>query len=58
MSQNEQAKNEEKVKDFIETFNDLKLFANNNPLRNTIIEILNRTGILEYLNKSSSFNNS
>ena len=41
-------KNEEKVKNFIETFNDLKLFANNNPLRNTIIEILNRTGILEY----------
>ena len=41
-------KDEEKIRDFIETFNDLKLFANNNPLRNTIIEILNRTGILEY----------
>ena len=39
-------KDEEKIKNFLETFDDLKLFASNNSLRNTIIEVLNRTGIL------------
>lgn len=39
-------KDEEKIKNFLETFDDLKIFASNNSLRNTIIEILNRTGIL------------
>lgn len=41
-------KNPEKINNFIKTFNELKNYATNNPLRNTIIEILNRTGILEY----------
>ena len=39
-------KDKEKIKNFLETFDDLKTYASNNTLRNTIIEILNRTGIL------------
>lgn len=39
-------KDEEKIKRFLETFDDLKTYASNNSLRSTIIEILNRTGIL------------
>lgn len=39
-------KDEEKIKNFLETFKDLRKFAATNLLRNTIIEILNRTGIL------------
>ena len=39
-------KDEEKIKNFLETYEDLKEYAASNPLRNTIIEVLNRTGIL------------
>ena len=39
-------KDEEKIKNFLDTFDGLKTYASNNSLRNTIIEILNRTGIL------------
>ncbi len=39
-------KDENTIKNFLTTFDDLKLYASTNSLRNTIIEILNRTGIL------------
>ncbi len=43
-------KDEEKIKNFLETFEDLRKFATTNTLRNTIIETLNRTGILVAFN--------
>ena len=39
-------KNPEKIREFLETFRELKQYSETNSLRNTIIEILNRTGIL------------
>ena len=36
----------EKIKEFLETFRELKQYSETNSLRNTIIEIINRTGIL------------
>ena len=39
-------KNPEKIKEFLETFRELKQYSETNSLRNTIIEIINRTGIL------------
>ena len=44
-------KNPEKVSGFLETFENLKVYATANTLRNTIVEIINRTGILEYFCK-------
>ena len=41
-----------KIKDFLNTFNYLKDYASKNDLYETIIEIINRTGILEYYFKS------
>lgn len=41
-------KNEEKILSFINTFNELKTYASSNNLRSTILEIINKTGILEY----------
>ena len=43
--------NESKIKSFLNTFKELKTFASTNNLRNTVIEILNKTGILEYFFK-------
>lgn len=42
---------EAKIKKFVEVFNQLKTYASTNNLRNTIIEVLNTTGILEYFFK-------
>ena len=44
-------KNPEIISKFLETFDDLQTYATTNTLRNTIIEIVNRTGILEYFYK-------
>lgn len=44
-------KNPEIISKFLETFDDLQTFATTNSLRNTIIEVVNRTGILEYFYK-------
>ena len=41
-------KNPEIISKFLETFDNLQTFATTNSLRNTIIEVVNRTGILEY----------
>ena len=41
-------KNPEIIQSFLKTFEDLKLYSANNSIRSTLIEILNRTGILEY----------
>ena len=43
---------EKKIKDFLNTFNYLKDYASKNDLYETIIEIINRTEILEYYFKS------
>lgn len=40
-----------RIKSFLKTFRELKTFASTNSLRNTVIEILNKTGILEYFFK-------
>ena len=44
-------KDEERIQNFLKTYYDLKEYASNNSLRNTIIEILNRTGILVTFHK-------
>lgn len=41
-------KNPEKINKFLETFEGLKTYASANNLSNTIKEVVNRTGILEY----------
>lgn len=43
---------EKKIRTFLDTFNYLKDYASKNDLHETIIEIINRTGILEYYFKS------
>lgn len=45
-------KNPEKIQNFLDTFFYLQEYSSTNDLRNTIIEILNRTGILEYYYKT------
>ena len=40
-------KNPQKIQDFLETFKYLQDFASTNQLRETVVEIVNRTGILE-----------
>jgi DNA helicase II / ATP-dependent DNA helicase PcrA len=45
-------RNPEKIQNFLDTFFYLQEYAATNDLRNTIIEILNRTGILEYYYKT------
>ena len=45
-------KNPEKIQSFLDIFFYLQEYAATNDLRNTIIEILNRTGILEYYYKT------
>ncbi len=45
-------KNPEKIQSFLDTFFYLQEYTATNDLRNTIIEILNRTGILEYYYKT------
>lgn len=44
-------KNSQKVTDFLDTFEYLKDYASSNTLRNTIVEVVNRTGILTYFYK-------
>ena len=41
-------KNPKKIEEFLETFIYLQEYASTNNLRNTVIEIVNRTGVLEY----------
>ena len=41
-------KNPEKIEEFLKTFEDLQIYASANTLRNTIVEIVNRTHILDY----------
>ena len=41
-------KNPDKIKEFLETFEYLQVYASANTLRNTIVEIVNRTNILPY----------
>lgn len=44
--------NPKKISEFLEIFDYLKEYASTNNLRNTIIEVLNRTGILKYFIKT------
>ena len=44
-------KNPTIISKFLETFDDLQTYATTNTLRNTVVEIVNRTGILEYFYK-------
>lgn len=44
----------EKVENFLKTFEYLKEYSSVNTLRNTIVEIINRTGILLYFYKNKS----
>lgn len=44
--------NPQKITTFLETFDYLQDYANSNNLRNTIVEIINRTGLLTYFYKS------
>ncbi len=41
-------KNPDKINDFLNTYDSLKDYASTNGVRNSIIEVINRTGILEY----------
>lgn len=52
-------KNPEKIENFLKTFDDLQEYANANSLRNTIVEIINRTNILKYFyeNRKNRFEN-
>ena len=43
-----------KIKSFIKTFKDLKMFSATNNLRDTVIKVLNDTGILEFFFKYPS----
>lgn len=45
-------KNSEKITKFLETFDYLQDYASSNNLRNTVVEIINRTGLLTYFYKS------
>lgn len=45
-------KNPEKITKFLETFDYLQDYASSNNLRNTVVEIVNRTGLLTYFYKS------
>lgn len=45
-------KNPQKIEEFLKTFDDLKEYASSNTLRNTVVEIVNRTGILTYFYKN------
>lgn len=45
-------KNPEKITKFLETFDYLQDYASSNNLRNTVVEIINRTGLLTYFYKS------
>lgn len=45
-------KNPEKITKFLETFDYLQDYASANNLRNTVVEIINRTGLLAYFYKS------
>ena len=47
LNSNQKWKNSEKIAHFIKIFNELKDYIQTNSLRNSIIEIINRTGILE-----------
>ena len=47
-------KNPKKIKNFLDTFFYLQEYSTANDLRNTVIELLNRTGILEYYYKTES----
>lgn len=47
-------KNPQKIQEFLQTFENLKTYSNTNTLRNTIVEIINRTGILEYFCKTEN----
>ncbi|MEI8389580.1 MAG: ATP-dependent DNA helicase [bacterium] len=44
--------NKEKISNFIQTYNELKEIKSHHSLKNIIIELINRTGILEYFLKS------
>lgn len=44
-------KNPEIISKFLETFDDLQAYATTNTLRNIVVEVVNRTGILEYFYK-------
>lgn len=44
-------KNPQKIEEFLQTFDNLKVYASSNTLRNTVVEIVNRTGILTYFYK-------
>ena len=45
-------KNPEKITKFLETFDYLQDYASSNNLRNAVVEIINRTGLLTYFYKS------
>lgn len=47
-------KNPEKIEEFLETFSYLQEYSTANTLRNTIVELVNRTGILEYFYKTET----
>ncbi len=47
-------KSPEKISEFLKTFSYLQEYSTANTLRNTIVEIVNRTGILEYFYKTET----
>lgn len=50
----DQWKDPKKIREFLNTFEYLQEYASANTLRNTVVEIINRTGILEYFYKTDS----
>lgn len=41
-------KDEEKITNFLQVYDDLREYASTNSLRNTVVEVINRTGSLEF----------
>ncbi|MGN1125685.1 MAG: ATP-dependent helicase [Candidatus Gastranaerophilaceae bacterium] len=53
MRQNNKWNNAERIKNFLDTLDYLQEYAQSNNLRNTIVEIINRTGILKAFYKNT-----
>ena len=56
---NKKWKNPEKINNFVETYDFITEYANSNTLRNTVVELINRSGILNafYKNRNNRIEN-
>lgn len=54
MRKGDKWKNPDKINNFLKIYDELKEYSSTNNLRRTIIEIINRTGILEFFMKSEN----